>query len=106
MPDLSLYVNDVKRSMDELLRQIELYEKMKNDTDRLTKSAKRVEELKKTGKFVRYKEGKAIYGISEHKFMELAKDAGAVYKLNGICLVNTEIFEKYLETFRIEATKY
>ena len=35
-------------------------------------------------------------------FMKLASDAGAVYKINKISLVNVKIFEEYLETFRVE----
>ena len=31
----------------------------------------------------------------------MAKDAGAVYKLNKLVLVNCDIFAQYLETFRL-----
>ena len=31
---------------------------------------------------------------------QLAKEAKAVYKIDGIALVNCEIFEKFLESFR------
>lgn len=34
------------------------------------------------------------------KFQALAKEAGAVYKVDKIALVNCEIFDKFLETFR------
>ena len=36
-------------------------------------------------------------GVS--KFKQLAHEAKAVYKVDKIALVNTEKFEKYLETF-------
>jgi len=52
-------------------------------------------------KFVRYKEGAKLYSMSQSKFEDIAKDAGAVYKLNKLVLVNTVIFEEYLETFRL-----
>lgn len=52
-------------------------------------------------KFVRYKEGAQMYSMCQTKFEKMAKDAGAVYKLDKVVLVNTEIFEEYLETFRI-----
>ncbi len=52
-------------------------------------------------KFVRYQEGAALYSIGLTKFQELAKEAKAVYKIEKVALVNCEIFEKYLETFRI-----
>lgn len=32
--------------------------------------------------------------------MVLAKDAGALYKVGNSALINTEIFEKYLEQFK------
>lgn len=53
-------------------------------------------------KFVRYKEGAELYSISQSKFEELAKDAKATYKVDKVVLVNCELFEKYLETFRID----
>ena len=51
-------------------------------------------------RFVRYKEGAERYSIGLTKFQELAKEAGAVYKVDKIALVNCDIFEKFLETFR------
>ena len=51
-------------------------------------------------KFVRYKEGAEKYSLGLTKFQALAKEAKAVYKIDGIALVNCELFEKYLETFR------
>lgn len=51
-------------------------------------------------KFVRYPEGAEKYSLGLTKFQELAKEAKAVYKIDKIALVNCEIFEKYLETFR------
>mgnify|MGYP003289659367 FL=1 len=51
-------------------------------------------------KFVRYKEGAERYSIGLTKFQALAKEAKAVYKVDGIVLVNCDLFEKYLETFR------
>lgn len=51
-------------------------------------------------KFVRYKEGAELYSMGHSKFEQLAKEAKATYKVNGIVLVNCEIFEKFLEKFR------
>ena len=57
----------------------------------------------KIGKrFVRYKEGAELYSMSQSKFERMAKDAEATYKLDKLVLVNCDIFEKYLETFRIK----
>lgn len=33
------------------------------------------------------------------RFMTLAKEAGAIYKVGASALVNTEIFEEYLEQY-------
>jgi hypothetical protein len=52
-------------------------------------------------KFIRYSEGAKAYSMGLTKFQELAKDAKACYKVGQLVLVNTEILDKYLETFRI-----
>ena len=55
---------------------------------------KDVEATKKMEKkFVRYPEGAEKYSLGLTKFQALAKEA-------KVALVNCEIFEKYLETFR------
>ena len=51
-------------------------------------------------KFVRYDEGAKIYSMGLHSFQNLPKDAGAVYKIKGVVLVNTQVVDEYLETFR------
>ena len=53
-------------------------------------------------KYVRYKEGAEIYSISQSLFERLAKQSGAIYKIGRAVLVNCEIFEEYLDTFRIQ----
>lgn len=52
-------------------------------------------------KYIRYKEGAERYSLGLNKFMEMAREAGAVYKIDKVALVNTEVFEQYLETFRL-----
>lgn len=62
---------------------------------------KDVEQTKKNAKkFVRYREGAERYSIGLTNFQRLAKEAKAVYKVDGIALVNCELFERFLETFR------
>ena len=53
-------------------------------------------------RFVRYKEGAELYSICQSKFEKMAKEANATYKLDKVVLVNCDIFEAYLETFRVE----
>ena len=48
-----------------------------------------------------YKDGAEIYSMCQSKFERMAREAKATYKLDKLVLVNTEIFEKYLETFRV-----
>ncbi len=65
-------------------------------------SRKDVEATKQMSKkFVRYQEGAELYSLGLTKFQELAKEAKAVYKIDKVALVNCEILDKYLETFRV-----
>ena len=65
-------------------------------------SRKDVETTKKMEKkFVRYQEGAELYSLGLTKFQELAKEAKAVYKIDKVVLVNCEILDQYLETFRV-----
>ena len=64
-------------------------------------SRQNVAETKKYAKkFVRYKEGAERYSLGLTKFQALAKEAKSVYKIDDVALVNCELFERYLETFR------
>ena len=56
-------------------------------------------------KYVNAVEGAAIYGLGKTRIMALAKEAGAVYKVGNSALINTEIFESYLEKFREPSKK-
>ncbi len=55
-------------------------------------------------KYVRIGEGSIIYSIGHHRFIEMARAAGAVYKINegtgGTVLINLEIFDDFMEQFR------
>jgi hypothetical protein len=50
-------------------------------------------------KYVRYKEGAVLYSMGLHTFQEVAKEAGAVYHVKRLVLVNTEKVDQYLEHF-------
>ncbi len=50
-----------------------------------------------TKKYVRYNEGADLYSMGIHGFTDLAKEAGAVRKINGVCLVNVDILNEYIE---------
>ncbi len=53
-------------------------------------------------KFVRYEEGARLYSMGLHSFEALAKEAGAVYHIKRVALVNTDRVDEYLENFRDE----
>ncbi len=56
---------------------------------------------KQKKRFVRYSEGAEMYSMGVTKFMEICKAAKACYKLNQLVLVNLDIVDEYLESFRI-----
>ena len=47
-----------------------------------------------------------MYSMGLSKFQQLARDAGACYKLGQMVLVNLDILDEYLETFRIVDSDY
>ncbi len=51
-------------------------------------------------KYVRYKDGAVLYGMSEREFNKLAHNAGAVHKVNKMSLVKVDSVDKYLEYFK------
>ena len=60
-----------------------------------------IKPVERQKKFVRYREGADLYSMCQSKFERMAKEAGAIYKLDKLVLVNCDLFEKYLESFRI-----
>ena len=51
---------------------------------------------------VRYKEGAEMYSMGMNKFQTLAKDAGAILKIDRMVLVDLDVFDQYLESFRVQ----
>lgn len=64
----------------------------------MQRATKKVEKKR----LVRYKEGAEMYSMGMNKFQTLAKDAGAILKIDRMVLVDLDIFEQYLETFRVQ----
>jgi len=60
-----------------------------------------VKNNEKEKKYVRYQEGADMYSMSVRKFQDLAKDAGAIYKVGKMALVKVAIMDEYLETFKL-----
>ena len=55
----------------------------------------------KEKKFVRYKEGADMYGMSLRKFQAVATAAEALYQVGKMVLVKVEVMDRYLETFKL-----
>ena len=53
---------------------------------------------------MRIGEGSMTYSIGHHRFIEMARAAGAVYKIGeakgNTILINLEVFDEYMEQFR------
>lgn len=52
-------------------------------------------------KWLRVKEATELYSIGRTKLTELAKESGAALKIDKVTLIDTDKFERYLETFRL-----
>ena len=62
----------------------------------------RIEKKVEKKRLVRYKEGAEMYSMGMNKFQTLAKDAGAILKIDRMVLVDLDRFDQYLETFRVQ----
>jgi len=71
------------------------------DREELRERHQKKRESSRPKVYVRYDEGAELYSMCKNTFIKLAVEAGAVYKINRLSLVNTKIFEEYLETFRV-----
>ncbi len=54
--------------------------------------------------YIRYQQAELIYSLSHKKLLELASEAGAIYRFDSTVLINREIFDAYLERFHEPAT--
>lgn len=48
--------------------------------------------------YIRYNEGAELYSMGLHTFRDLAIEAGATRKMQGVVLVNVRIINDYIET--------
>ncbi|WP_235903310.1 DUF6462 family protein [Bilifractor porci] len=74
---------------------------------RSIKSMKEVpEQIRKIRRqYLRYQQAEVVYSLSHKKLLELASDAGAIYRMDSTVLINKDIFDQYLERFHEPATK-
>ena len=68
------------------------------EADVMQKIARKLEKKR----LIRYKEGAEMYSMGMNKFQALAKDAGAILKIDRMVLVDLDTFDEYLETFRVK----
>lgn len=54
-------------------------------------------------RFVRYKTGAELYDVCQSTFEKWAKEAGAVCKVGKAVVVDRDILDRYLESFRLPA---
>ena len=100
-----VYTVVLDRYLQETLRLA--VEQRKESERELMKKRKDIENLEGLvfeghKKYVRWDEGAKLYSMGLHTFQKYAKDAGACYKIGKIILVNTEIFEEFIEAFKLE----
>lgn len=53
-------------------------------------------------RLVRYKDGAEMYSMGMNKFQTIAKDAGATLKIDRLVLVDLDVLDQYLESFRVK----
>lgn len=56
--------------------------------------------------FLRYQQAEIVYSLSHKKLLELASNAGAIYRFDSTVLINRDIFDAYLERFHEPARKF
>lgn len=81
------------------LIKIEVMEEFMKHLTRVGRTAKLIQR-----KYVRVGEGTLIYNIGRNRFIEMARAAGAVYKIGNSqgskVLVRLDTFDEYMEQFR------
>ena len=66
---------------------------------------KPIKPMKEIPDQLRYQQAEIVYSLSHKKLLELASDAGAIYRFDSTVLINREIFDAYLERFHEPARK-
>ena len=57
-------------------------------------------------KYLKYKDAEIVYSLTHRKLLEMADEAGAIYRIDGTVLINRDIFDEYLEQFHQKACTY
>lgn len=59
------------------------------------------ERMEKRKKFIKYPEAEERYGLGITTLRKMAQDSKALYKVGKSALINVEIFDKYMESFKV-----
>lgn len=51
--------------------------------------------------FFKPEQGQRLYHMSRSTVFKLARESGCLYKIGRACLINKELFESYMETFKV-----
>ena len=70
-----------------------------NKRNDVRESAKRLRRL-----YLRYKDAEIVYSLSHKRLLELAGEAGAIYRMDGTVPINRDVFDAYLERFHEPST--
>ena len=66
--------------------------------------SEKVQEVRNTkirqSKYMRYREARAYYCLGMNTIQRLAKKAGATIRIGRIVMIDTEILNKYVDSFR------
>lgn len=47
--------------------------------------------------FLKYKDAEIVYSLTHRKLLEMADEAGAIYRIDGTVLINRDIFDGIIE---------
>ncbi|MCR4745877.1 MAG: hypothetical protein K5894_11715 [Lachnospiraceae bacterium] len=76
--------------------------KKKAKDEEITSQARKVMETRKKvhSKYMRLREAKVYYCLGANTIQRLAKEAKATIRIGRCVLIDTEILEKYIDSFR------
>ena len=57
-------------------------------------------------KYLKYKDAEVVYSLTHRKLLEMADEAGAIFRIDGTVLINRDIFDEYLEQFHQKPCTY
>lgn len=75
---------------------------MENDLQYLRRRMEELDSSELRIQFFRPDEGVRVYHMVRCTIMDLARDAGALYKVGRAVLIDKKVFEDYLERFRVK----